>query len=145
MNNLKTYSIIWSGTINPGASYVSQAFISNSNKEFKIKSITWDWRCRIELPPMTLIPIEQNTTQEIELSAISIPAGIMIADPFINAVPVINVAANGSQITFYKPGKRNFDNFFVQNEIDFMYTHINRDVLNVIRFYSSILVEIENL
>jgi hypothetical protein len=144
-SNKKTHSIIFTGTLAAGATITCQGQIENVNREFLIKSICWDWRCRLEAGSMANIPIEQNTTQELELGLITIPVNTMIASPVINPTPLVNVGLNGTGVTFYRPGKRNFDYWFVVSQLNISFTEINRDVLNVIRFYSSIIIEIEEL
>ena len=48
-------------------------------------------------------------------------------------------------INFYTLGKRNYDNFFFSNDLNIVFTQANLDVLNRIYFYTSIVIEIENI
>jgi hypothetical protein len=144
-SNIKTHSIIFTGTLAPGATIACQGQIENVNRQFLVKSVAWDWRCGLETVPGGNIPIEQNTTQVIELGLITIPAGTMIASPVINPTPLVNVAANGVDVIFYKPGKRNFNYWFVINQLNIVFNQTNLDVLNMVRFYTSIIIEIEDL
>jgi len=144
-SNKKTHSIVFSGTLAPNEVITCQGQIENVNRQFSVRSICWDWRCRLESIPGDNIPIEQNITQEIGLDLITIPALTMIASPIINPTPLVNVIANGSQVSFYKPGKRNFNYWFVINQLNIVFGQTNHDVLNMVRFYSSIIIEIEEL
>jgi hypothetical protein len=144
-SNKKIHSIIFSGTLATGANITCQGQIENVNREFAIRSVCWDWRCRLEAGAMANIPIEQNITQELGLDLITIPANTMIASPVINPTPLVNVIANGTQVSYYRPGKRNFDYWFVVSQLNIVFTQTNRDALNVVHFYSSIIVEIEEL
>jgi len=89
------------------------------------------------------IPLGNNTVAEYELSIISQPAGTLIASPII--APTGTVIANGSQITLYRPQQLQLDSLFCVNDIIAIFNITNRDLINTIRYYASVLIEIEEL
>lgn len=142
--SINTFIIVWTNTIAPIAgTTVCQALIDKRNNPFKINSITWEWRCRNENANLGNMPIENNITQELELSLIALPgAASQIGAPFTNPTPIGSVGANGWSLTFYKPGQFFFEDFYMFNQVDVMFTQTNRDILNSVRFYISIQIQI---
>ena len=144
MYKKKIYTILFTGAILPGVNIPCQAIVPYYNRQYKINSITWDFRARLELAPLSNIPLEQNTTIEMALEFITLPVGTPIGQGYLNPTPAGFFANNAIAGGFYKPGKRNFDSFFVSNELDIILNVLNRDMLNAIRFYSYVILEIEN-
>jgi len=139
----KTHSIIFGNNILPLVTIVCQAQIYNNGQQFKINSITWDWQAW-EGVSQNLLPFHQNTTQRLQLVVQPMSGAQNIAEPFINPTPLAGVN-NGVSINFYTLGKRNYDNFFFSNDLNIVFTQANLDVLNRIYFYTSIVIEIENI
>jgi hypothetical protein len=142
--SVNTFIIVWTNTLLPIAgTTLCQAFVDKRNNPFKINSINWEWRCRNEDAWLGNIPIENNTTQELEFSLIAIPgATSQIGAPFTNPGPLASIGANGWSLTFYKPGQFFFEDFYMFSQVDVMFTQTNRDLVNSVRFYTSIQIQI---
>lgn len=143
MSLKKIHSIIFGNNNLPLTTIVCQAQIYNTDRQFKINSISWDWQAWVA-GSQVIIPFHENITQRIQLVIQPISGAQNIAQPFINPTPLAGVN-NGVSINFYSPGKRNFDNFFFSNDLNIVFTQANLDVLNRVYFYTSIVIEIEDV
>jgi len=141
----KIYTIEGSVQLGVGGLYANQQQIGNANREYKIVSINWDLRARMELNPWYDIPINNNTIIEKRFDIASILPAVPIAEPFTNPTPLATILSNGNFLTLYNIGKRNFENFFFSNVLNCIISILNRDMINGIRIYNSIIIEIEEL
>jgi len=144
MSFKKIYTLEGGAVLGVGGAYTEQAQIGNSPRQYKITSITWDLRARLEVNPFSDIPINNTDVfdKRLDIAAIT---GKNIAMGFDNPTPVLSIVNNGRVLTLYNIGKRNFDNFFFDEQLDFIVNIVNRDQLNAIRIYNSIIIEIEEL
>jgi len=139
----KVYSITWSNDLAAGAVMpANMAQIDNPRQRYKLKSFSWDVRLRYVAAGMANIPFEQNISQEIEISLVALPAGNSMASLMNNLVGVAP-AQNGLAIQTYRPQRMEFNSFYMNQTLLVMHTQINRDMVNAIRYYISIVVEIE--
>ena len=140
----KIYTLEGGVVLGIGGLYVQQAQIGNSPRQYKIQSITWDLRARLDVNPFSDIPINNTDVLEKRLDIVSI-TGKNIAMGFDNPTPPLSIVNNGTFLTLYNIGKRNFDNFFFDEQLNFICSIVNRDMLNTIRIYNSMIIEIEEL
>ena len=143
MNKQKIYSAVWTGTVAAGANQNINGLITNTQRELAIRSITWDWKCRDNATTM-LLPFATQTTQEILLSIGAYNVNFPVAEAFTPAAPLAP-ASNGGLIWLYTPGKRNFQNFYASNGLQFQFVQANHDPLNAVDIAFSLIVEIEEL
>lgn len=142
-------SKIYSGYFNPAAllpntSDIQQAIISLANREYYIKSVMWDWQARDEAT-FNNLPIELNTTQQISFSILYTGGtGTPICN-LLTPVPLSSLGVNGGAITFFKPGQRHFENFYIFNDILVQFNQTNRDLLNAVRFLVSFIIEVQEI
>jgi hypothetical protein len=139
------YTIDWSAQLGIFGAINNQFQIGYFNREYRINSINWEFRMRYDAMPMANIPIEENTVMEMSLALQSLPAGIPISSGYINPVPALSVQGNGTYLILYKPAKKNFEDFYLSNVLLLSMALVNRDLLNVIRSYSSVTVETEDI
>jgi hypothetical protein len=145
MFNKKIYTLEGTVTLGVGGVYTSQAQIGNSQRQYKLSSLTWDLRARLGLNPLSDIPINNTNIFDKRLDIETLPLGIPIGMGFDNPTPLGTIQSNGLYCTLYNIGKRNFDNFYFENQLNFILNILNRDQLNVIVLYNSIIIEIEEL
>lgn len=145
MSFKKIYTIEGSVQLGVGGLYTNQQQIGNANRQYKIVSLNWDLRARMELNPWHEIPINNNTIIEKRFDIANIAPAIPIAEPFTNPTPLATIMSNGNFLTLFNIGKRNFENFFFSNELNCIINILNRDMINGIRIWNSIIIEIEEL
>jgi len=139
----KVFTILWANDINAGAVVGNQAFVNNNNRQWKLKSIFFDLNFREQVSNIVL-PLETNTVLDYNLDIVSQPAATMIGTAFENCTPAGNVAANGGQISLYRPGQLFFDSFFIVNQLLIIFSIINRAAI-VYRYNGICTLEIEEV
>lgn len=140
----KIYTLQGGATLGWNGVYTQQAQIGNSPREYKLISVTWDLRAQLSLNPFSDIPIN-NTDVLYKVLDIGTITGTPIAHGFDNPTPILSIVSNGNYFTLYNIGKKNFDSFYFNEQLNFVVNITNRDMLNNIRLYNSIIIEIEEL
>lgn len=143
MSVRKIYSFGFNTTIAAHGAQNFNGIIPSNNRQFNILSIMLDWKCRVNTTQQ-LIPWSGNTTQDIMFSIWHTGYNYPISQPITPMAP-INPTNNGDAIIFYSPGKRNYQNFYTENDITFAFTQANQDLLNAVDLWISIITEIEEL
>jgi hypothetical protein len=143
MNNPRVYTLQWNEPLAPLAFLNLNAIIRVSNRELQIKSVTWDWHTLNETTS-EVITQYNNFTQEIVCALNGANVAIPIAHPYEAVVPLIG-SSNGLNIIFWTPGKRNFESFFTANDFLVGCYQLNRDPLNQMRIYHSVIIETVDL
>lgn len=109
----KVYSCNYSTLVNAGNTFVSTLLLQSVGRQIKIKSISLDWQMINNTTGQYISP-EQNTTQGLRLTID--PGTTKIASPFI--VGANPPTTNGTQLIMYIPGQKQFDCFFIVDNIN---------------------------
>ena len=118
--------------------------IDSNNRQFKIKSLTYDLRLNVSASG---IPIDVNNQDIISLRLIlggAFPITQMHKSLTATA-PAPGIVANGVSIDIVKPGQYLFDSWFIQSAMDITVEAINSDPINDIRTFTTLIFETEEL
>jgi len=100
-----------------------------TNREAKIKSVTWDLRVMVTGTANNL-PLDGINVLGYDLVLGILGGRIGNHIDLIGAIPAGGViVGNGTQIYLYKPGQYLFDSFYLRTDLDFNFTIVNNDPL----------------
>ena len=146
MGVIKTYCFQFASVVAPTIMANSTFQINNTNRQFKLKSIILDTRF-IDSVSGNVLPMLNNTTQQIELLITSMPAGNLFTQPVGNIVffPGSIMQYNGNGLSIFTPGQYHFNGCDQQNNMQFAWWHQNNDVLITYNVLVNIVIETEEV
>lgn len=133
----------------PGVTSDIQFQLPNNLTDFGIKSIYWDYQLFVSAAgplPSQPVPYAQNTENLIFLNIGDYFAATpKIARTFENAAPAATVSMNGQSFTMFNPGQMFFNNFFVNQVLNFRIMHTNKSLVSTYDLLATVVVEMFNL
>jgi len=118
--------------------------VDNFNRSCLLKSIIFDIQIH-EAVSNTVLPLDQNTTQEFSLSVSRVPIPSVYSEVFTNFSILGAVADNGGVIRMFRPRQIILNNFWMVNNLYISLNYANRDVLLEYHYAASVLLEIEDI
>ena len=141
----RVYTLILETVVLPAAVGQTTFQINNENRTCLLKSVTWSLLLVNNAAPFQRIPPEINTTQIYSFALITPVVGIPFAQIFETFAGPGVIMANGDQINFWTPGQVIFDSFYIRNNLNFIWTHENRELLITTISEITVIVEIEDI
>jgi hypothetical protein len=143
MRSNDVYSVHIRTAVAPGASYGNVFWLNNFNKQFKIKSISWDYKVRNS--------IGGKVDEDLYSMSLVVGDGLGAAPKISKSfeaftTPPITPAVtdfNGTRFYIQKPKQLFFNSWFIENGIPFKVEIDSDELLNTYNFYWSLVVETE--
>lgn len=137
---IKIFSMHNTADIAPLTDYNQVFWIKQSGTEFKILSVTWDYR----LADSAAGYLDNNNTSNVG-THLYIGSGVdrTITDAFLDPTHPADIVFNSTRLYIFKPKQIFFDSFYVTNEIPLGVECWNHDAISTIQIRCNVTVEIE--
>lgn len=136
-------------TFNVAANGRDLVFYANFyHKQLKLKSVRLDLQIIVGLAGLFgILPIETQTTQQYVLFVGERPGDLALCRAFedYTGAGIGAGKQEGSCFALTRPGKIDFDSFFINQRLRFQFICNNNDLLIDYRYYVSVTAELELL
>jgi branched-subunit amino acid aminotransferase/4-amino-4-deoxychorismate lyase len=140
----KIYTHCIRGTVLPGITQLFLMTLNDQNREFMIRSVSFDIHIMNNAAPGAPLNLNTQTTQMFLLFIGALAGDIKIAK-LIDSPPVAGYAQYPGQVIFItRPGQLLFNSFYVWNEIPIRFEYYNTDLIETYYFTMTLTIETNN-